>query len=398
MHMKKTLICTAVGLFIANSAPLFAGEVDDLKAQIQKLMTRVEQLEKQKTTAVADSKPTVTSGEKQVRLSISGQVNRGLLITDDGEETDYHNVDNDASSTRIRFIGEADPTDELTVGAAIEVQFESNSTADVSQLTRETGDPGTGTDNFTQRRLEVYFDHKRFGKLWLGQGWTASEGTSEYDLSGTALAGYSDTDILAGGTFFRGSDGVLSAIRVKSVLTNLDGLGRDDRIRYDTPSFGGLKLATSLVDGDAWDVAALYSSAFPGFKLVGALAYAQTSSADQVNGSASILLDNGLNFTLGAGDQDKDGTSADPSFYYAKLGYRASWFSVGKTSLSVDYHQTDDAGVAGDDASSVGLQLVQEIKPWATEAYVGLRNYELDRPGSNFEDVSALLAGVRVKF
>jgi hypothetical protein len=105
-----------------------------------------------------------------------------------------------------------------------------------------------------------------------------------------------------------------------------------------------------------------------------------------------------LNFTLGAGDQDRDGGSTDPSFYYTKLGYRASWFSVGKTSLSVDYHQTDDAGVTGDDASSYGLQVVQEIKPWGTEAYAGLRNYSLDRPGSNFEDVSALLAGVRVKF
>lgn len=362
MHIKKTLICTAVGLFITNSTPLFAGEVDDLKAQVKKLMARVEQLETQKTAGVTNIQPTVTSGEKQVRLSISGQVNRGLLLTDDGQETDYHSVDNDASSTRIRFIGEADPTDELTVGTAIEVQFESNSTADVSQLTKESGGPVPGTDNFTQRRLEVYLDHKRFGKLWLGQGWTASEGTSEADLSGTALAGYSDTDILAGGTFFRGSNGVLSAIRVKDVLTNLDGLGRDDRIRYDTPSFGGLKLATSLVEGDAWDLSALYSSAFPGFKLVGALAYAQTSSSDQVNGSASILLDNGLNFTLGAGDQDRDGSSVDPSFYYAKLGYRASWFSVGKTSLSVDYHQTDDAGVAGDDASSYGLQFAQEIK------------------------------------
>jgi len=39
-----------------------------------------------------------------------------------------------------------------------------------------------GPNNFTERKLEIYFDSKRLGRLWLGQGDTASNGTSEVDL------------------------------------------------------------------------------------------------------------------------------------------------------------------------------------------------------------------------
>ena len=65
------------------------------------------------------------AGDK-VKLTVSGQVNRGILYADDGEQTDVFHVDNDNSSTRVRFVGEAKPHDNLTIGANIEVQFESN--------------------------------------------------------------------------------------------------------------------------------------------------------------------------------------------------------------------------------------------------------------------------------
>lgn len=400
MKIKQKLLVVALGTALMTPAAVWAGEVEDLKAGMQKMMERIDQLEAQKGSA---GKPAVTSGNKNVRLSLSGQVNRGLLFVDDGEETEVHNVDNDASSTRIRFIGEADASDTLTVGAAIEVQLESNSTADVNQLTTSSG---AGTDNFTQRRLEVYFSDKNLGKLWLGQGWTASEGTSEEDLSGTALAGYSDTDLLAGGQIFRNADNTLAltenngkALNVKSAFTNMDGLGRNDRVRYDTPSFGGFTLATSLTQGEAKDVVVKYKAGYEGVKVAAALAYVDLDSTDvedQVNGSVSLLLDGGLNATFAAGSQST-ADNRDPSFYYTKLGYK-----MGVHAFSVDYHRSDDtlsgAAAVGDEATSYGAQYVRTIKDWSTEAYVGIRNYELDRTGSDFQDVLGVLAGARVKF
>lgn len=397
MHYYKRAVALSFSTLLCVSGGVAADELSDLKALVQKLSQRVNELEQRQASAPAAESKAVTSGSEKVKLSISGQVNRGVLYADDGTQGDLHHVDNDASSTRVRFIGEAKPSEKMTVGAAMEVQFESNSTATVSQV-------GVGgTDNFTQRRLEIYFDHMDYGKLWLGQGWTASEGTSEVDLSGTALAGYSDTDILAGGTLFRSSTGVLSGTSVGSVLTNFDGMGRDDRLRYDTPNFAGFTGSLSIIQDEKSDVALKYSNAFGGTRIAGAIAYANTQGStfeDQINGSASILLPSGLNFTLAAGSADAIAPGRnDSDFYYGKIGYRTKGISsAGTTAFSIDYHNTDDLAMNGDKADSIGLQAVQNVDDWGTEFYLGLRQYSLDRAGSSFDDVLGVLAGARVKF
>ena len=49
------------------------------------------------TPAVADKHepPAVTSGTGNIRLSVSGQVNRAVLYVDDGADDQVFNVDND---------------------------------------------------------------------------------------------------------------------------------------------------------------------------------------------------------------------------------------------------------------------------------------------------------------
>jgi hypothetical protein len=118
------------------------------------LQQRVESIATQSSVAVSggvkDQPGVVKSGNDKVKLSISGQVNRGVLFTDDGKDTDVFFVDNDNSSTRVRFIGEAKPLDVLTIGTDIEVQFESNSTAAVNQDNQSN----VGPNNFTKRKLK----------------------------------------------------------------------------------------------------------------------------------------------------------------------------------------------------------------------------------------------------
>lgn len=425
MKMQKKLLAVAISgtLALLSAAPASAHEIDKLRAQIEAMTKRLDQLEQQtaqaeqkamaaeaktmqmeehakKQMAKMDSmaKPDkgVMSGNDKVRLSLSGHVNRGLLWADDGDEDNVYHVDNDASSTRLRLIGEADVSNDLTVGAAMEVQFESNSSASVNQL----NETNVGNDNFTQRRLEIYFDNKRLGKLWIGQGWTASEGTSEVDLSGTDLAGYSDPSVFAGGIRFRDTGGMLTGTDVGDVFNNLDGLSRKDRVRYDTPTIAGFTAAASLIEGDAWDTALRYAADYSGMKVAGAIAYSDPNTPNvdnQVNGSVSVLLAGGLNLTLAAGEQDKI-TGADPSFYYGKVGYQTRLSNAGMTAFSVDYNRSDDAELAGDEGTAYGVQAVQKFDAWATEAYIGWRTHELNRVGTNVQDIDAVIAGARVKF
>jgi predicted porin len=147
----------------------------------------------------------------------------------------------------LAFKGSAQATDDLKLGATIEVQFESNSTADINQADNTAG----GTNSFTQRKLEVFASSKRLGTLTMGQGSTASDGMTESDLSGTDLVGYSAVaDSGAGLSFATANTGAITGNpTVGGAFDNLDGLSRDDRLRYDTPNMKGLVLSTSSVDG-----------------------------------------------------------------------------------------------------------------------------------------------------
>ena len=386
------------------ATPGSAQTLDELKAQVREMSKRLQELEAKQgqletlTDQTRIDSRTVISGKQGVKLTVSGQVNRGLLYVNNGDKDDFFHVDNDNSSTRVRFVGTGDLTEDITVGAQIEVQFESNSTAAI----RIDQDGSAGPNNFTERKLELYVDSERFGRLWLGQGDTASNGTSEVDLSGTSVIAYSGIGDMAGGIAF--SDNNVLGPRIGQVFSNFDGLSRDDRIRYDTPSFSGFKGSVSALEGGAVDVGLRFSGEVAGTKIVAAGAWADASSKDannfkQYNGSVSVLTPLGISVTGALGSRDQDsGTGDDPFFYYAKLGYTFDAVSFGATSIAIDYEAVDDLAQAGDEAQSYGAFVVQRYDKIGADFYLGVRNHELDRSGSNFDDVLAVLVGGKVRF
>jgi len=353
--------------------------------------------------APAFAETTVESGGTGLNLKLSGQVNRGVLFADDGQDTNTFFVDNDNSSTRFRLTGDAAINEDWRAGFNIEIQAESNSTASVNQ-----NEPNPSSEDFlSERKLEGYIEGTNFGRLTIGQGDTASNNTSEVDLSGTAVVGYSGVEDAAGGVLFRNGDGTLSDVSVGAAFTNLDGLSRRDRLRYDTPSFGGLTFSASVgadseeADETFYDVAANYKGDVGGVKVAGAVAYASQTvgGADQeiINGSVSALLDSGFSLTLAGGNQETDGVADDVTFGYVKAGYQADWTSLGKTALAVDYAVNENVLGLDDESTSYGLLAVQNIDSVGTELYAGVRTYEVDGAG-DLDDVTVVLAGARFKF
>ena len=348
-------------------------------------------------------------------LTVSGQVNRAFLYADNGLVDDTYFVDNDNSSTRVRFTAEGHLNCMNRIGAQIEVQFESNSTAAI----RFDQDSSAGPNNFTERKLEVWWENDYLGKIWLGQGDTASNGTSEVDLSGTSVVSYAGIADMAGGLEFE------NGLRISTVFSQFDGLSRRDRIRYDTPTFAGFKLSTSFTDEDFWDVALRFAGEFGGTKVVAAASYVEPDTAAfdyQISGSASVLLANGFNATIAAGMQEKDtvnrdGTTTDPVFYYGKLGYKANLIEYGSTNFSIDFTQVEDRNATGDEFQSASFAVVQNFDHVGTEVYGAVRWHSLDAGGAlidlpgpgvplNFtpnatlspDDVWAFIVGARVKF
>ena len=303
----------------------------------------------------------------------------------------------------MRFVGTGKPSENITIGAQVEVQFESNSSGSVDQ-NNENND--VTTNSFTERKLEIFFDHKKYGRVWLGQGDTASNDVSHVDLSGTTLIAYAGIHDLAGGMLFRNTTtNALSTVTVANAYSDIDGLSRDDRIRYDSPKFAGFQASISHVQGGENDYALRYSGQWGDFKTAAAAAWANiastsTSTDFQTSGSGSALhVPTGFSLTLAGGQAHAKAVGrANPTFFYTKVGWQTKLFEVGNSAFSIDCGFNNDRAQNDDEFQTIGIGVVQKIDAWGTELYLGFRNHQLNRSATQFDHINVGMAGARVKF
>jgi hypothetical protein len=404
----------------------------------------------------------ISSGGDKVRLSLSGQVDRALLYGNDGRSSAIRNVDNIISSTRFRMLGEARPFEnDTTFGTNLEMEIRPNLSN--QQTITQSLPQAAGNVSPTIRQADVYAANPDYGGVRLGFGSTASYLTNEFDLSGSFIAHYVGAAEMDGGFAFRqraaalvpngpGGKLVLSpggafGPAVGSVFNNFGGLGRDDRIRYDTPVWEGLQFATSYVDGGSYDAALRLGREIGDFRVIAAVAgmdathrnhspttnlgYAGVPAGDvsgtsiggvnatpsapnladvspngsrQFDGSFSILHASGVSLTMSGGVRDPDyrdplGHRLSPNLFYTKLGYQHDFFSFGRTAFGIDFTQQDEVILAGDVARAYSIGIVQNIDAAALELFFAVSRETLNRTiGGEFLPIYAAWSGARVRF
>lgn len=237
-----------------------------------------------------------------------------------------------------------------------------------------------------------------FGKLSIGQGDGAANGGIEVDLSGTAVVQWSGVQFIGGAIDFR--DGATIGPNIAATTDHQDFESRYDRLRYDTPAFGPVRLALSTgVNGgeDTNEIALWYSGDLgAGGKLAGALGLSTQDRPggvddETIGGSISWLAPSGLNVTVAASQHDLTATR-EGKFNYLKVGYTS-----GKHAVAVDYGKGEDQAAAGDEAEFYGIGYVNTLTKWA-ELYAAAKVHSLDRPGANFDDIKIVTVGSRIKF
>ncbi len=412
-----------------------------------------------KTAAAA-----VSSGGDRVKLSISGQIDRMEIYGNDGKASAVRNVDNNITNSRLRIQGEGRINADTSGGANFEVQLTPNSSTNTSltadnsySVTNFTPSGGTTASNtggtFTARQVETYIVNRNWGGVRLGFGSTATYQISEFDESDTLVAAYGNVPDTDGGFAFRQRGAALIPGTTKgsfvsspanafgpavgTVFNFMNGLSRDDRIRYDSPLFGPFQLSASLVDGGAFDVALRFGLTWMGAKISGGFGFADAdgrnhsapstaygyasaptatgalnnptiadtspNESKQYTGSASVLLANGMNVTFGAGVRDVKytdplGHELSPTWYYGKLGYLTHFWDLGTTAFAVDYVENDELNFAGDTARSYGAEAVQEIDNAGMQLYVGAHRQFLSREFASYYGITVVTAGARVRF
>lgn len=353
-------------------------------------------------------------------VTVSGQINKAVMYHDDGKSEDTAIVDNDNSGSRFRILGSGKVNEAVSVGTALEVEFQDNaannwSIADGNAQSGPAGTNGAGADafgqtNFNQRRMEAYISHKQFGKVSIGQGPTASDGTAETSLSGAGMAaggGFNFNDSAQIIRTVNQADNVFSTAATDwgAKFTNLDGLSRNDRVRYDSPTFAGFQVSGSALSSGAADVALRYGGKFGGVAVKAAASYVNTgASSTTVDSqwvvSAAAEHESGINIRGQYGKADHTlNTRDDLKAWAVGLGYDASLTSMGATSFAVGYHVAEGKAANDEEATQVDFGVVQHIKDAGTELYLGVAMLEFeDSTATQYEDATSIIAGTRIKF
>lgn len=383
-----------------------AAQIKAQAAVLQQLQQQVGALQAGQPAVTATAGPSeqpaktspalVTSGNDTIRLSLSGHINRAVNVVNDGGRTNLYHVDNNADNTRIRLVGTARVSDDLTLGSRLEFAVSADDSSIVSQDNQAPG-------SFINTKFaEISLRSKSFGTLYLGKGSSASDNTSAVDLSGTDIVLYSSIADIAGGIRFRQKNGLLSNTSLATAFDPLDGLGVVSRLRYDSPEFYGFMLSGSLVTNQRSDLALTWGGEGYGFQAAAAFALANpklSGAGLQYDGSYSLLhLASGLNLTLAGGLLEQK-QRKDSSNLYIKLGWLANLTGLGSTAFGVDYTDSREMAAAGDKGYSVGGAVVQAFEKYATELYLQYRVFSLDRTaGVPVSDISVGTFGARVKF
>lgn len=320
-----------------------------------------------------------------VEFKFSGQISRAITYADNGTDTDTLFVDNNNSGTRLRLKGKVDLTPGLTAGVHWETQYQDNSSSSI-----DIGDQDNASA-FTSRIRDLWF-RGNWGKLSLGQGNGAANGTSEVDFSDTTIADYSGNN-LDDGISFADSNGT-KVITNGKVFSNFDGLSRNDRVRYDSPLFRSIGFAVSAGQ-DKSELGLRYSiKTGGGSKLGAAIGYVREDQKNfnQVGLSASYLTAGGFNITGHYGEQDRD-AGVDPSGSFIKVGQK-----LGRHKLSLSYHKVDDLAADGDEAKRTNLSWNYDLRK-GVEVFATYQNASLDRAGGiSLEDQDVFSIGSRIKF
>lgn len=336
-----------------------------------------------------------------------GQLSPGYLSFDDGSRTDGNFVDNSHSNSRVGFnLDQA-----FDGGHTVRLNFETALGAPQSSAFSQQSDPVWEWNKTKLRKLELIWS-ANWGTVFVGQGSQATDGTDAMDLSGTTVASGRAVGDSAGSYFFRQNDGALSGVDIGSAFKHYDGTRRM-RIRYDTPTFGGMAEDTGINfeasygyealnegnDDTYYDIAAYYGEIFGAVEIAAAAGYLWIEGEDDTteNWSASfsaLHIATGLNGTVAAGG-DPDGGN----FLYGKLGWIADFSEIGATAVSIDYARGSDSVSDGDDARMWGIQAVQTFVKQNLDVYVAYAEYAYDDDSNiGFKDASSILTGIRWRF
>lgn len=372
----KHLLAGVAAAAIMAAGNAYAGAHASVEDQVKAQGAAIDALSKE-VEALKAGGDGPTKGVKGVSLKLSGHLNRAVMFVNDGNDASAFNfVDNDASSTRVRWDAVSQMSNGMEVGGRLEMEMESNTSAG-AVLNNQSA--AATNDLFAVRHAYVYLQGG-FGTLTTGQQGEATEGILHSSFNFASLAGINPEDTTG-----------IANVGV-NFLSFGDG-GRQDAIRYDTPNFGGAKASISTRDNGGVQAAIRYSGKVAGIGVLGGLGW-----EENVGGDPLLAGSFGINFGVIAlngsfGTEIGDNNNNDRFYYSIGLAHKGNYSDLGATSIGIQTLQNNGGFDGSGNVHSYSVGLVQGLAPGA-DAYAQLAFHG----GAAAGDAVASMVGVRLRF
>ncbi len=406
-----------------------------IEARINEIERELNELkkEKSKTEKNTPQPKLLSTSNDNVKVTLSGWINRAAAYYDNGFNSELKHVDVNAQSSRTTLNGEGKFNDHYKAGFTLQLEYISDSSKFVD-IGNGDGSSRFGSQAFSinKRIIEAYMD-TWLGRLAFGQGELATNKLVDLDLSGTNMVSEGiELESLAGGIRFATSRGGYTTpagasanirfLRVQDAYNEILGVKRFNRVRYDTPKWYGFVLSATHGVRDRSDFALKYAGEFNKTKLVAGIGWfhdpfpgintfaspqdggavsatTYLKSVDQFGGSFSTLFPIGISVGAGYAFQKyKEGIGYEGRknghTWGLKLGYQHTYFNAGQTAFAVTYGESyrvmanaPAAGATtaaqrygGDNSAKAkiwGAYLVQNIDKWGAEVYLAWQTHKL---------------------
>ncbi|MBA4172306.1 MAG: hypothetical protein C0511_06540 [Hyphomicrobium sp.] len=225
---------------------------------------------------IAELEATVArKGNRNVKLTVSGQLSHTIFAFDDGNERNAYVVNNSNANDRFRFEGFTKISNDLEVGYFLELGVDQASTSGVTQLSDDR------PSGLALNQSLWYLSSNKLGTLTIGLASAATDDVISYNLGGTNVVASSSAENVGGGLFTRDtatgslndlSSGNTLSLRWRRFAPEL-GTDLGNLIRYDSPRFMGFAASASWGEDDFWDVALRYAHDGKLFRIAGAIGY-----------------------------------------------------------------------------------------------------------------------------
>ncbi len=238
---------------------------------------------------------TVRKGNRKVSLTLQGQIDKEIMYYGDKlRSRTVAGVDNINNSTRFFFTGDAKISSSVKAGFEMMVEWAGSTRSDIltqfgpttKQFYTTIGNAGgtalasnlqegSGDGALAIRTANWWLEDNKLGRVTVGRV-NIGGPSSTIDISGAdvGLVASNNIYLQAGGFWLQRTDTAkMSTTNFQTISNWCYGCSRDEGIRWDSVSLGGLLLGAYWGQQDRFTVQARYAGEFGGFQIAAGAGY-----------------------------------------------------------------------------------------------------------------------------